>query len=309
MTTDLAAYLREERLPAGYLQFVDAALRPIAERIAAVDRRGSPLVVGLTGSQGSGKSAAAGALALLLPDRGLRTATLSLDDLYLTKAERQRLAADVHPLFVTRGVPGTHDVALGVAVIESLGCAGETAVPRFDKARDDRRNPADWDIVAGPVDVILFEGWCVGARPQPEAALAAPINELERTRDPDGVWRRYANAALAGPYQDLFGQIGFQVLLQAPSFDAVLGWRLEQEHKLRDREGPDAGQSDADIAVFIQHYERLTRWIAAEMPGRADVVVQLGAGREVVDVIQSVTPDGLKGRSGAGQADAETKAS
>jgi D-glycerate 3-kinase len=282
MTTDLAAYLRDERLPASYLAFVDAVLRPIAERVAAIDRRRSPLVVGVTGLQGSGKSAAAGALALLLQDLGLRTAILSLDDLYLTKAERRRLAADVHPLLITRGVPGTHDVALGLAVIESLGRAGSTAVPRFDKGTDDRRAPADWDVVAGPVDVILFEGWCVGARPQPDAALAQPINELERTRDPDGVWRRYANAALAGSYQHLFGQIGFQVLLQAPSFDAVLGWRLEQEHKLREREGPAAGQSDAEIAVFIQHYERLTRWMAAEMPERADVVVGLGAAREAI---------------------------
>jgi D-glycerate 3-kinase len=284
MTTDLAAYLRDERLPGDYRQFVDTALRPIAERVAAIDRQGSALVVGLTGPQGSGKSAAAGALALLLQDRGLSTATLSLDDLYLTLAERRRLAADVHPLFVTRGVPGTHDVTLGLAVIASLGRAGETAVPRFDKARDDRRDPADWDLVAGPVDLILFEGWCVGARPQPAAALAAPINELERTRDLDGVWRRYANAALAGAYQDLFSRIGFQVLLRAPSFDAVLGWRLEQEHKLRDREGPDAGQSDAQIAVFVQHYERLTRWIATEMPPRADVVVQLGVGREILRI-------------------------
>ncbi len=127
--------------------------------------------------------------------------------------------------------------------------------------------------------MVLFEGWCVGATPQDAAALVDPINELERTGDPDGVWRRYANAALAGPYQDLFAAIGFQVLLRAPSFEAVLGWRLEQEHKLRERSG--GGQSDAEIAVFIQHYERLTRHIAAEMPGRADVVVQLGMEREV----------------------------
>jgi D-glycerate 3-kinase len=304
---DLTAYLREESLPDDYVAFVDAVLRPIAERIGAIDRHGAPVVVGVTGPQGSGKSAAAGALALLLHDRGLRTAVLSLDDLYLTLAERRRLAADVHPLFATRGAPGTHDVALGMAVIESLGRAGETAVPRFDKAADDRRDPAGWDVVAGPVDVILFEGWCVGARPQDEAALTQPGNELERMRDPYGTWRRYANAALAGPYQDLFAAIGFQALLRAPSFDAVLGWRLEQEHKLRERRG--GGQSDAEIAVFIQHYERLTRHIDAEMPGRADVVVQLGAEREVVEVTQSVTPDGRQGRSGAGLAASQTTSS
>jgi len=137
--------------------------------------------------------------------------------------------------------------------------------------------------------VILFEGWCVGARPQPEAALLRPVNPLERTRDPDGTWRRYVNAALAGPYQSLFGPIGYQALLRSPSFDAVFGWRLEQEHKLRERE-PDAGQSDAQIAVFIQHYERLTRWIDAEMPERADAVAQLGADREVLNLTLAQRP-------------------
>jgi len=286
MSADLSAYLAEQRLPADYLGFVDRALRPMAERVAAA---GAPLVVGVTGAQGSGKSAAAGALTLLLRDRGLRAAVLSIDDLYLTKAERGRLADTVHPLFATRGVPGTHDVALGIEVIESLFSAGETAVPRFDKAADDRRPHTDWDRVAGPVDMVLFEGWCVGARPQVEAALAEPINDLERTRDPDGVWRRHANAALAGPYQALFAKIRWQALLRAPSFEAVLGWRIEQEHKLRERTG--GGQTDAEIAVFIQHYERLTRHIDAEMPARADAVVRLDERRDV-------RPSSLAGEGG-----------
>ena len=136
-------------------------------------------------------------------------------------------------------------------------------------------------MVEGPVDVVVFEGWCVGARPQTREALVQPVNELERERDPDGVWRAYVNAALAGPYQALFAGIGLQALLLAPGFEAVLGWRLQQEHELRARRGA-VGQSDAEIAVFIQHYERLTRHIAAEMPSRADVVVRLGPEREVV---------------------------
>jgi len=290
MPADLSAYLRDALLPASYAGFVGEVLEPMAERIADRTSAGGPLVVGITGPQGSGKSAAAGALALLLRDRGLRTAVLSIDDIYLTKAERARLAADVHPLLATRGVPGTHDVALGIETIESLGRSAETVVPRFDKASDDRRPRADWDVVAGPVDVVLFEGWCVGARPQGEAALAAPINDLERTRDPEGIWRRYANAALAGPYEALFGRIGWQALLRALSFDAVLGWRLEQEHKLRERTG--GGQTDAEIAVFIQHYERLTRHIDAEMPARANAVVRLGEKREV-------RPSPLAGEGGA----------
>ncbi len=255
----------------------------LGRRIAAAGRP-APLIVGLTGPQGSGKSTLAAQLPGTLAALGLRAAVLALDDLYLPKAERQRLAREVHPLFATRGVPGTHDVALGVEVLASLGRARETRVPSFDKAADDRRPPDQWTRARGPADVIVFEGWCVGAQAQPPEALVAPVNELERTRDPTGVWRRYANDALAGPYRALFDPIGFQALLLAPGFDVVLGWREQQEHELIARGG--VGQSDAELAVFVQHYERLTRHIAAEMPARADVVARLGPDREVVELIE-----------------------
>src|SRR4051812_24782738 len=109
----LDALLRSQALPATYRQMVDRVHRPAAERIAETRRAlGRPIVAGLCGSQGSGKSTMALFLQVLLQDRGLKTAILSLDDLYLTLPERERLAADVHPLLRTRGVPGTHDVGL-----------------------------------------------------------------------------------------------------------------------------------------------------------------------------------------------------
>jgi len=260
---------------------IPALAAQLADRIAVAPRpaRGA-LVVGLTGPQGAGKSTLAAALPAFLAERGLRTAVLALDDLYLPKAERERLALQVHPLLATRGVPGTHDVGLGLAVIEGLSGPQETRVPSFDKGLDDRRAPADWPRVRGPFDVIVFEGWCVGARPQPAEALASPVNALERERDPDATWRTYANDALAGPYQALFASIGLQILLRPPSFEAVLGWRQQQERELRAARG--VGMSDAEVADFIQHYERFTRWIAEEMPGRADVVVQLAEDRSVL---------------------------
>jgi D-glycerate 3-kinase len=290
VTLDLTEFLRAERLPASYADLVRRLHAPLARRIAEAARaKGSACVVGLTGSQASGKTTSAAVLARLLEAEGLRPAILALDDLYLPLADRRRLAAEVHPLLLTRGVPGTHDAALGAAILESLGRPGETLIPRFDKASDDRL-PADASArVLGPVDVILFEGWCVGARPQAPEALAQPVNDLERDRDPDGTWRAYANNALAGPYRALFDPLDFQVLFAAPSFDAVLAWRIEQEQKLRARlaetgaAGP-RGQTDAEIAVFIRHYERLTRHILAEMPARADVVVRLAPDREVTAI-------------------------
>jgi D-glycerate 3-kinase len=139
----------------------------------------------------------------------------------------------------------------------------------------------------------------VGARPQPQAELIAPVNELERDEDADGTWRRYANEALAGPYARLFGRIGLLVMIEVPGFDAVLGWRVEQERKLRARIAGIEGRramSDAEVARFVAHYERLTRHILAEMPARADILVRLDAEREA----ELVRP-GLR-EAGGGQA-------
>lgn len=275
----LAGFVRDEGLPAGFAAEVERLHAPLAARIAAV-AMGPAFVVGICGPQGSGKTTTVRVLARLLEARGLRTAVLSLDDLYLPLADREALARDVHPLLRTRGVPGTHEVGLGLAVLDGLAGEGETAVPRFDKAADDRAPPASWPRIEGPVDVVLFEGWCVGARPEPPQALREPINALERDHDPDGAWRTHVNAALAGPYRALFARIDLLVLFTAPDFETVRAWRQEQEAKLRDRlaaagRGSGRAMDEAEVAAFVQHYERLTRHIAREAPARADLVVAL----------------------------------
>ncbi|HEX4198590.1 MAG TPA: kinase [Caulobacteraceae bacterium] len=277
MTPDLSLLLRAEGLPETYEGVIRRLHVPLAARIAKAARAHGPgYRVGLCGPQGSGKTTSARVLERLLAAEGLRAVILSLDDLYLPLAARRRLAARVHPLFITRGVPGTHDVALGLEVLASLPLPGLTMMPRFDKASDDRVAPTP---VEGPADVILFEGWCVGARPQDPAALARPVNALERQRDPEGVWRAYANTVLAGPYQDLFADFGLLALFKVPSFEVVLGWRQEQERK-----APRRGMTDAEIAGFIRHYQRLTDWIQAEMPARADVVAHLAPDRAIGQV-------------------------
>jgi D-glycerate 3-kinase len=255
----------------------------VADRIAAAARAQGPgFVVGVSGPQGSGKTTAVNAMTDLVAARGLSVAKLALDDLYLPLEARRRLAAEVHPLLLTRGVPGTHDVDLGVRILDCLTKGGAIDIPRFDKATDDR-SPMVWMHSGPPMDVILFEGWCVGARPQGPSALREPVNALERERDPQGVWRAYVNAALAGPYQDLFAPIDLLVLLQPPGFEMVLRWRQQQERQLR-AASPGGGMSDAELSVFVQHYERLTRHIQAEMPVRADIVVKLAADRQVEGV-------------------------
>jgi D-glycerate 3-kinase len=260
--------------------------RRIGQRLAAGGRR--PLVVGISGAQGSGKSTLASDLVADLSGQGMAAAVLSLDDLYLTREERARLASRVHPLLATRGVPGTHDLSLAFAAIAALERGEAARLPRFDKARDERRPAQDWDHAPAGTQVLLLEGWCLGAAPQEPAALADPVNALERDEDPDLRWRSFVNRALERDYRILFARVDLTVLLAAPGFEAVFGWRRQQERELAERTGGtgDGLMNDAALDRFIAHYERLTRHILAELPGRADIVARLGPDRAVLSLME-----------------------
>ena len=288
----IESLIRAQGLPQSYRRMVEDVCRPVAEAIAR--RRaeaGRPVVVGLCGSQGSGKSTMSAFLRALLKAEGLRAVVISLDDLYLTLAERRELALTVHPLLLTRGVPGTHDTGLGLALFDVLTdrTGAEVWLPQFDKAEDTRASAQTWPRVRAPVDVVLFEGWCVGATPQADAALAEPINPLEKNQDADGRWRRYVNDRLGDDYARLFGRIDILALLQAPSFEVVFGWRSLQEHKLAERVARDgaAGRKvmgPEEIEVFLMHYQRLTEHILREMPDRADIVMPMTADHRITGV-------------------------
>lgn len=245
-----------------------------------------PLIVGICGSQGSGKSTLSRRLAEHFEEGGVRVAVLSLDDLYLSREARVRLADSVSPMFATRGVPGTHDVALGEAVLDALKAGWPVHLPRFDKASDQPAPQGDWPLVEG-ADLILFEGWCIGAIPQADYELREPVNNLEATLDAQGVWRRHVNDALKGPYRQLFSKMDRLILLAAPDFTVVTEWRTQAEHELRDRlkrEGRTGTRvmTDSEVARFVLHYERLTQAILREMPPRADLTLKLDAGRRVI---------------------------
>jgi len=296
MTGPVADLIAAERLPETYPEVVAQYWQPLATYIARAATGCRPLIVGINGAQGSGKSTVCRFLELLLRARGLHAVTLALDDLYLTRAERAEMARVVHPLFATRGVPGTHAVAMGLTIIEDVLAGRAFTLPRFDKARDDRA--AEGTRITRPVDVLLVEGWCIGAVPQDEAALALPINALEATEDADGIWRGCVNRFLGEDYARLVGQLDLLVMLQVASFDAVLANRSLQEAKLR-AANPDAPglMDEAALARFIAHYERLTRWMLAEMPARADLTFAIGADQRPLAIPAGLEPDGL-GASG-----------
>ncbi|MBY9066826.1 hypothetical protein K1X12_07930 [Hyphomonas sp. WL0036] len=223
----------------------------------------------LSGPQGSGKSTA---LEAALSSLSMPVAGLSIDDVYLPLPARERLAREISPLFITRGPPGTHDLALLRDTIEALRAAkptSETPLPTFDKLSDDRRPEAEWPSFKGRPAAIVIEGWLMGALPDANSSTSAPINEVE-TEDASGAWRAYQEAALAGDYAALWDEADGFFHIVPDGFERVLNWRLEQEVGLwENRCAPMPGGRREWVVRFIAHYERITRRMisGARRPG------------------------------------------
>lgn len=267
---------------------------PLAAWLAQQVRGDGPLLVGINGAQGSGKSTLCTLLAELLEHGlGLRCCVVSIDDLYLTRDERRSLAQQVHPLLATRGVPGTHDVDLGLQLFSQLRNAAAdscTPLPRFDKAADERAPQSSRDHFHGRPDLILFEGWCVGAVAQADAELARPLNSLEEDEDPDGVWRGFVNQRLKEEYPPLFAELDLLLMLKIPRWELVARWRGRQEQQLAALRHGSGVMDEAGLRRFIMHYERLTRYQLAEMPRRADLVLRLDEAQRVLEVTKKAAP-------------------
>jgi D-glycerate 3-kinase len=296
----LIKMLANQRLPDAYLESAQHWFDPLAQQFAGQCRKqaGLPLLIGINGSQGSGKSTLSEYLSLILQwDWDLRAVVLSLDDVYHTKSRRELLARQIHPLLATRGVPGTHDMELAEATLQKLlqpGAAAEVRIPRFDKATDDRKPESEWDRVITPVDVVILEGWCLGIPPQQEADLLRPVNELEAREDPQGIWRRYVNQAIERDYLPLYRQVQQWLMLRAPSFDCVFNWRMEQESKLVPVANSQGVMDTEQVARFIQHFQRLTEHGLEALPPLVHHLFQLDSQRRITAYSQplvSMTQD------------------
>lgn len=246
-------------------------------RLIADGPKDRPPLIAVVGAQGSGKTTLARAAAVRYG-----AAQISIDDVYLTRAEREAMGREVHPLFVTRGPPGTHDLVLLQQLIAALSAAGpddETRIPDFDKRGDDRRPVEAWRVFRGRPSAILIDAWCLGALAEDAAALESPVNALEADHDPDGGWRRAVNGFVGGAYADFIAGFDATLFLRAPSFDVVLDWRCQQEADLLGvaPAGLPAAER-ARLADFIQYFERITRRML-DGGVTADVVVQLDRNR------------------------------
>ena len=236
--------------------------------------------VGLSGGQGAGKSTLAALIAQAAALAGRTAAVCSLDDFYLAKGVRLQLARTVHPLLATRGPPGTHDLALALAVLDDVLAGRSTRLPRFDKGRDEPCPRSHWPV-AESVDTLIFEGWCLGVEPQPEAMLRSPVNQLEAEEDRDGRWRAYVNAACAR-YVRLWQRVDWWIYIEVPDMGAVRRWRMAQERSNVPEAAPHLRMSEAQLDRFIAHYERLTQWQQSNFATRADWRLRLGHDHRLV---------------------------
>jgi len=281
VVSDIEQDITRQRLPENFSATVADVYAPLAEKLAKRHQRDGLLLVGLQGAQGSGKSTCATFLKLILERKyGLSVLALSLDDFYLTRATRAGLAKSVHPLFMTRGVPGTHDTALLKQVLSEVRKQQPVHIPIFDKANDNRLPKIQWLTAEPTIDLVLLEGWCVGVPAQSEVQLARPVNALERLEDPQQTWRNYVNQQLLSNYAKLFIELDVQITIQAPSFECVYLWRLLQEQKLiadLSEQGKDtsSAQTPEQIKRFVAHFQRLTEHALKVMPKRSDYLLEL----------------------------------
>jgi D-glycerate 3-kinase len=277
------------RLPESFELIVRDIYLPLAERIIA-RKHDQPLLISINGAQGTGKSTLTTFLKHIIEsEQQYSVAAFSLDDFYLTRSGREQLAKQVHPLLLTRGVPGTHDLGLMVDVIDALMNRHACKAPRFDKAIDDRYPESEWYEYEQPVDIILFEGWCNSSPFQSSQELAEPVNELEAEEDREGVWRDYCNDKLQVYHQQIFDHADMSIMLKAPDFERIYEWRRLQEHKLRASTPSDQQHrimDDDQLRRFIQHYERISRHTLEHLPEIADIVLPITAEHAITGIEQ-----------------------
>tara|TARA_B100000963_G_scaffold354979_1_gene372411 strand:+ start:3635 stop:4552 length:918 start_codon:yes stop_codon:yes gene_type:complete len=235
-------------------------------------------VIGLTGGQGTGKSTISNILKIILKEAyKLETVIFSIDDFYKTLNERKVMSKKIDPLFITRGVPGTHDTRMLLKCIKNLKGIKfkKSNIPKFDKSIDDRLSKNKWVKVKKKPNIVIFEGWCVGATAQKKKDLNYPINKLEKLKDSKKIWRKKVNLELSKNYKNIFNLVDKLIFLKVPSFRYVYKWRMLQEKKLRITGKGNKTMNDKQIRNFIMYYERITKHMLKTLPKAADTVISI----------------------------------
>lgn len=252
-------------------------------------KKGRTLILGLSGSQGSGKTMVTGILQIILKKFFKKNIyIISIDDFYKTLRDRNRMSQQKHSLFKTRGVPGTHDINLIKNFFISVKRKKfkKIKLPKFNKSIDDRLKKNYWHNINKRPEIIILEGWCVGAKPQIISSLRKPVNILERHEDKDLIWRKYANEKLKKEYKEVFAMIDYFIFMKVPNFKIVFKWRLLQENKLRKKlHYKKKIMTYSVIKRFIMFYQRITLQMMKDLSKSASIVLLLKKNHEIKRVL------------------------
>tara|TARA_B100001059_G_C17771341_1_gene548613 strand:+ start:196 stop:1125 length:930 start_codon:yes stop_codon:yes gene_type:complete len=268
-------------------RMIKTFLIPLCFWINKKAHKNRPYFVGLAGGQGTGKTTSSSLIRIILIKYfKLKVFRISIDDFYKTRKERISLSKRVHPMLLTRGVPGTHDINMMISFFRKVKNKKfkKLKLPTFNKAIDDRYNKNKWYNLKEKPDVIIFEGWCVGAKPEKNISLNKAINIMEKTRDKKKIWRNYVNQQLKSKYKNLYSQLNCLIYLKAKNFNLLQKWRLKQERKLLQKSRKNSKlkiMNKEDVLSFMQTYQRITQNMFKSMPKYASIILNLNTNHQI----------------------------
>ena len=271
-------------------RMIKAFLIPLCYWIKNKTNNRKPLLLGLSGGQGTGKTTISSILLLILKKYfKLKVFRISIDDFYKTRKERISLSKIKHPLLKIRGVPGTHDIKMMVRFFNKVKSKKFTQIklPRFDKSVDDRCKRNLWYNIYSRPDVIIFEGWCVGARAEKNSTLKKTVNSLKKKDDIKLIWRKFVNQQLKLKYKKLYAQLDCLLFLKANNFSLLQQWRLKQEKKLwLKNKGSKNNKimNKKDVINFMQTYQRVTQNMLKYAPKYSSIILNLNRNHQIKSV-------------------------
>ncbi len=270
-------------------RMIKSFLIPLCFWISKKAEKKRPYFVGLAGGQGTGKTTISSLIRIILTKYfKFNVFRISIDDFYKTRKERISLSKRVHPMLLTRGVPGTHDIIMMLNFFRQSKSKKfkRLKLPKFNKAIDDRCNKKKWYDLKKRPDVIIFEGWCVGAKSEKNITLKKTINSLEKAKDQKQIWRKYVNHQLNSKYKNLYSQLNCLVYLKAKNFSLLQKWRLKQERKLWVKSKVKSKiMSRGDVLNFMQTYQRITQNMFRHMPKYASVIFNLNSNHQIKSAV------------------------
>ena len=272
-------------------RMIKSFLIPLCFWISKKADKKRPYFVGLAGGQGTGKTTISSLVQIILIKFfRLKVFRISIDDFYKTRKERISLSKRVHPMLLTRGVPGTHDINMMLSFFRKAKNKKfkRLRLPTFNKAIDDRFNKKRWYDLKDKPDVVIFEGWCVGAKSEKNTTLKKTINSLEKAKDQKQIWRKYVNQQLKSKYKNLYSQLNCLIYLKAKNFSLLQKWRLKQERKLWLKNRTSSNMkimSRGDVIKLMQTYQSITQNMFRNMPKYASIILNLNSNHQIKSAV------------------------